>query len=45
VQLLTLKFGPLPHAVLHTVQAASIEQVEAWTARVLTTETLNEVLS
>jgi hypothetical protein len=44
VQLLTLKYGPLPQGVLDTVRAASIEQVEAWTARVLTAETLDEVL-
>ena len=44
VQLLTLKFGPLPQTVLDRVHAAPIEQVEAWTARGLTAETLDDVL-
>jgi len=45
VQLLILKFGPLPQAVLDTVQAASTGQLETWTARVLTADTLEETLS
>lgn len=43
-QLLTLKFGPLPQAASDTVHAASSDQLEAWTARVLTAATLEEVL-
>lgn len=45
VQLLILKFGPLPQAVLDTVYAASTEQLETWTARVLTADTLDATLS
>ena len=45
VQLLTLKFGPLPQATLDTIHAAATDQLEAWTARVLTAETLDEVLA
>jgi Uncharacterized conserved protein len=44
VQLLTLKFGPLPQAVLATVRAASTDQLQTWTARVLSASTLDEVL-
>jgi Uncharacterized conserved protein len=44
VQLLTLKFGPLPQTVLDRVHAAPIEHVEAWTARIFTADTLDEVL-
>jgi hypothetical protein len=44
VQLLTLKFGPLPPAELDAVRAASTHQLETWTARVLTADTLDEVL-
>ena len=45
VQLLTLKFGPLPQAVLDTVHAASTDQLQTWTARVLSATTLDEVLA
>jgi predicted transposase/invertase (TIGR01784 family) len=44
MQLLTLKFGPLPPAARGVVHAASIEQLETWTARVLTADTLEHVL-
>jgi hypothetical protein len=44
VQLLILKFGPLPQSALGVVHAASIEQLEAWTARVLTADTMDDVL-
>jgi hypothetical protein len=44
VQLLTLKFGPLSPAALDTVHAASTDQLETWTARVLTADTLDEAL-
>jgi len=44
VQLLILKFGPLPQAVLDTVHAASTDQLETWTARVLTADTLEAIL-
>jgi Putative transposase, YhgA-like len=44
VQLLTLKFGPLPPAALDVVRAASVDQLETWTGRVLAAGTLDEVL-
>ena len=44
VQLLTLKFGPLTQGTLDTVHAASSRQLESWTARVLTAQTLDDVL-
>jgi predicted transposase YdaD len=44
VQLLILKFGPLPADTLQLVHAATVDQLETWTARVLTAETLGEVL-
>jgi len=44
VQLLTLKFGPLPDAALTTVRNASTDQLQTWTARVLTTDTLDQLL-
>lgn len=43
-QLLTLKFGPLPPAALATVHAASVAQLESWTARVLVADSLDDVL-
>jgi hypothetical protein len=43
-QLLTLKFGQLPQPALDTLHAASASQLETWTARVLTADTLAEVL-
>ncbi|NEE04728.1 Rpn family recombination-promoting nuclease/putative transposase [Phytoactinopolyspora halotolerans] len=44
LQLLTLKFGPLPQTTLDVVRSASTAQLEAWTARVLTADTLDHVL-
>jgi predicted transposase/invertase (TIGR01784 family) len=44
VQLLTLKFGPLPEAALTTVHDASTDQLQTWTARVLTADTLDQLL-
>lgn len=44
VQLLTLKFGPLSPTVLDAVRGASTDQLETWTARVLTADTLEAVL-
>jgi hypothetical protein len=43
VEVLTVKFGPLPESVPKTVRAASIEQMRAWTARAVTAETLDQV--
>lgn len=44
MQLLNLKFGPLPEAARGVVHTAPIEQLETWTARVLTADTLDHVL-
>jgi hypothetical protein len=44
VQLLALKFGHLPRPALDTLHAASTSQIQTWTARVLTADTLEEVL-
>jgi hypothetical protein len=43
VEMLTVKFGPLPDSVPQTVHAASTDQVKAWAARAVTAETLDEV--
>lgn len=43
VQVLTVKFGPLPESVLKTVRGASSGQVQAWTARAVTAETQDQV--
>jgi hypothetical protein len=45
VQVLTVKFGPLPDSVAKTVHGASSGQVQAWTARAVTAETLHQVFS
>ncbi|WP_239341953.1 DUF4351 domain-containing protein [Frankia sp. CiP3] len=44
LQLLTLKFGPLPEPVLTAIRDASTDQLQAWTARVLTTNSLHQLL-
>ena len=41
---LTLRFGKLPDAALARVNAAGVEQLEAWAERVLTALTLAEVI-
>jgi predicted transposase YdaD len=43
VQVLTVKFGPLPESVPQTVHRASSDQIQAWTARAVTAETLDRV--
>ena len=43
VQVLTVKFGPLPASVTKTVHGAPTDQVQAWTARAVTAETLDQV--
>ena len=43
VHMLTVKFGPLPDDVPQKVNAAASSQVEAWTERAVTAETLNQV--
>ena len=44
LQLLELKFGPVPPAMADAVHAAPVEQVETWTAQVLTAATLDDAL-
>ncbi len=43
VQQLTLKFGPLPEALIATVRNASADQLQTWTVRVLTADTLDQL--
>jgi hypothetical protein len=43
VEMLTVKFGPLPESVPKTVHAASVGQIKAWAARAVTAETLDRV--
>lgn len=45
VEMLTVKFGPLPESVPSTVRAASVDQVKAWAARAVSAETLDQVFS
>jgi hypothetical protein len=44
LQLLGLRFGPVPDAVAAAVRAAPTDRITAWTARVLTAATLDDVL-
>lgn len=44
VRLLELKFGPLSPAVLDVVQTASAEQIDTWADRILSADTLDDVL-
>jgi len=41
---LTLKFGPLPDGVAQRVQTASIAELDRWTERVLSAQSLQQVL-
>jgi hypothetical protein len=45
VLMLTVKFGPLPDSVTRTVHGASSDQVQAWTIRAVTAETLDQVFA
>jgi hypothetical protein len=44
-QLLTQKFGPLPDTAVAKLHAASTEQLEGWTGRVLSATTLEEIFA
>jgi hypothetical protein len=44
-QLLTQKFGPLPESAVAKLHAASTEQLEGWTGRVLSATTLDEIFA
>jgi predicted transposase YdaD len=43
VEMLTVKFSPLPDSVPKKVHAASVEQIKAWATRAVTAETLDQV--
>jgi hypothetical protein len=43
VQVLTVKFGSVPDSVSQTVHGAPSDQIQAWTARAVTAETLDQV--
>ena len=45
IELLTLKFDPLPTYITKTVHAGTPEQVRSWTARILTAATLDEIFA
>ncbi|MGK3968481.1 DUF4351 domain-containing protein [Sorangium sp. So ce118] len=45
LKLLQLRFGELPEPVVARVRAADAAQIEAWTERVLTSPTLDDVLT
>lgn len=44
LRLLTRKFGPLSPAELDAVNTASADQIDTWTDRILTADTLDDVL-
>jgi hypothetical protein len=44
LDLLALKFGPLPDWATHLINNADIEQLDAWTKGVLTAESLEALL-
>jgi hypothetical protein len=44
VRQLTRKFGPLPESTQAAIRAASLEQLEVWTDRILAASSLDEVL-
>ena len=43
LEMLTLRFGPLPDHVIGTVRAGSIEQLQGWTADVLAADRLDQI--
>ena len=44
IKQMTIKFGPLPEAVLTTVRNATDDQLQAWAARILTADSLDQLL-
>ena len=44
IKLLGLRFGPLPAAVISRIEQADIEHLDAWSERVLSAESLSDVL-
>jgi hypothetical protein len=45
IRLLTQKFGPLPDSAVAKLHAASTEQLDGWTGRVLSATTLDEIFA
>ncbi|MEC3917461.1 Rpn family recombination-promoting nuclease/putative transposase [Nocardia sp. CDC160] len=43
LELLALRFGPVPTPIAERVHSSSIDQLQQWTARVLTAETLAKI--
>ncbi|WP_459959325.1 hypothetical protein [Nocardia sp. IFM 10818] len=43
LELLALRFGPVPAHVADTAHNASVDQLREWTARVLTADTIETV--
>ncbi|WP_280235143.1 hypothetical protein [Nocardia cyriacigeorgica] len=43
IELLALKFGPVPTRVVNAVHQATAEQLHDWTARILTAASLEEM--
>jgi hypothetical protein len=43
VQVLTIRFGSLPESLSQTVHEASSDQIQAWAARAVTAEALDQV--
>ncbi|QSB16687.1 hypothetical protein JQS43_10625 [Natronosporangium hydrolyticum] len=44
VDLLTVKFGPIPPPATQAIHAASRDQLRDWAARALTADTIDQVL-
>lgn len=44
IQLLTIKFGPLHQATVDAVRNASVDQLQTWTTRILSADTIDDVL-
>ncbi len=45
LQLLEMRFGPVPAETAAAVRGATVQRIEAWTARVLTAGSLDDVLA
>jgi predicted transposase YdaD len=45
IQMLSFKFGPLADGVIRTVRGATSDQLQAWIARAMTAETLDQVFA
>ncbi|MEV0028616.1 hypothetical protein [Nocardia sp. NPDC050793] len=45
IEQLTVKFGSLPAEIIETVHAGNSTQLRTWTSRILTADTLKDVLA